>query len=41
LEYGIQAVPVLAVIKNGKLANKLVGLQDIDVIRKWVKSNIE
>lgn len=41
LEYGIQAVPVLGIMKNGKLASTLVGLQDADVIRKWVKSNIE
>lgn len=40
LEYGIQAVPVLAIIKDGKIQSQLVGLQDIDKIRAWVKSNI-
>ena len=39
LEYGVQAVPVLAIVKDGKVQNQLVGLQDLDVIRKWVKDN--
>lgn len=41
LEHDVQAVPVLAAFKNGKAVNKLVGLQDTDIIRKWVKSHIE
>ncbi|XP_070489844.1 thioredoxin, mitochondrial-like [Chironomus tepperi] len=40
LEYGVQAVPVLAIMKDGKITNQIVGLQDIDVLRKWVASNI-
>ncbi|KAL7050579.1 hypothetical protein ACKWTF_004130 [Chironomus riparius] len=40
LEYGVQAVPVLAIMKDGKITTQIVGLQDIDVLRKWVKSNI-
>ncbi|KAG5678024.1 hypothetical protein PVAND_007732 [Polypedilum vanderplanki] len=41
LEYGVQAVPVLAIIKDGKVQKQLIGLQDVDVIRKFVKSSIE
>lgn len=41
LEHGVQAVPVLAAFKNGKAVSKIIGLQDTDIIRKWVKSQIE
>lgn len=41
LEYGVQSVPVLAVIKNGKVTNKLVGLQDTDKLRHWVAESIK
>lgn len=41
LEYDVQAVPVLAVMKNGKIVNKMVGLQDTDKLRKWVTDNIK
>lgn len=41
LEYDVQAVPVLAVMKNGKIVNRIVGLQDTDKLRKWVTDNIK
>lgn len=41
LEYGIQSVPVLAVMKDGKVVTKLVGLQDTDKLRQWVSDNIK
>ncbi|CAO1343605.1 unnamed protein product [Diamesa serratosioi] len=40
LEYGIQSVPVLVVMRNGKVEKKLVGLQDTDKLRAWVESSI-
>ncbi|CAO1322991.1 unnamed protein product [Diamesa hyperborea] len=40
LEYGIQSVPVLIVMRNGKVEKKLVGLQDTDKLRTWVESSI-
>jgi thioredoxin 1 len=40
LEYGIQSVPVLAVVKNGKVVKKIVGLQDTDKLRKWVTESL-
>lgn len=41
LEYDVQAVPVLAIMKNGKIVNRIVGLQDTDKLRKWVTDNIK
>lgn len=40
LEYGVQSVPVLVVMKNGKVEKKLVGLQDTDKLRQWVENSI-
>lgn len=36
LDYDVQSVPVLVAIKNGKVQNRLVGLQDTDKLRKWI-----
>lgn len=41
LEYGIQSVPVLAVVKNGKVVNKMVGLHDTDKLRHFVTESIK
>ncbi|CAG9087629.1 hypothetical protein JYU34_021340 [Plutella xylostella] len=37
LDYEVNSVPVLVVIKNGKQVQRLVGLQDTDKLRKWVE----
>ncbi|CAG4950599.1 unnamed protein product [Colias eurytheme] len=36
LDYDISSVPVLVAIKNGKVQQRLVGLQDTDKLRKWI-----
>lgn len=36
LDYEVAAVPVLLAIRNGKVEQRLVGLQDADKLRKWV-----
>lgn len=36
LDYEISSVPVLVAIKNGKVQQRLVGLQDTDKLRKWI-----
>jgi thioredoxin 1 len=41
LDYDVQSVPVLLVMKNGKIQNKMVGLQDTDKLRNFVQSAIE
>jgi len=41
LEYGVQSVPVLAVVKGGKVVKQLIGLQDIDKLRQLVTESIE
>lgn len=37
LDYEVAAVPVLLAIRNGKVEQRLVGLQDTDKLRKWVE----
>ncbi|GBP55919.1 Thioredoxin, mitochondrial [Eumeta japonica] len=37
LDYDVSSVPVLVAIKNGKIQQRLVGLQDTDKLRKWVE----
>lgn len=37
LDYEVSSVPVLVAIKNGKVQQRLVGLQDIDKLRKWIE----
>ncbi|XP_026277670.1 thioredoxin, mitochondrial [Frankliniella occidentalis] len=36
LDYDIGSVPVLIAMKNGKVEDKLIGLQDTDKLRKFV-----
>ncbi|XP_023936400.1 thioredoxin, mitochondrial [Bicyclus anynana] len=36
LDYEVSSVPVLVAIKNGKVQQRLVGLQDTDKLRKWI-----
>lgn len=40
LDYEVQSVPVLLVIKNGKEQKRLVGLQDTDKLRNWVENAV-
>lgn len=40
LDYEVQTVPVLMAIRNGKVKQKLVGLQDTDKLRNWVTNVI-
>ncbi|XP_037934840.1 thioredoxin C-1-like [Teleopsis dalmanni] len=40
LDYDIGTVPVLLVMKNGKVINRMVGLQDKDKLRAWIDQNI-
>ncbi|KAJ8716241.1 hypothetical protein PYW08_013526 [Mythimna loreyi] len=37
LDYEVSSVPVLVAIKNGKVLQRLVGLQDTDKLRKWIE----
>ncbi|RZF48206.1 hypothetical protein LSTR_LSTR006173 [Laodelphax striatellus] len=36
LDYDVGSVPVLLVIRNGKVEERLVGLQDTDKLRKFI-----
>lgn len=36
LDYDVASVPVLLAIRNGKVEQRLVGLQDTDKLRQWV-----
>lgn len=40
-DFDVSSVPVLVVIKDGKVEKKMVGLQDTDKIRTWVQSSIK
>ncbi|XP_073947486.1 thioredoxin, mitochondrial [Choristoneura fumiferana] len=37
LDYEVSSVPVLVAIKDGKVHQRLVGLQDTDKLRKWIE----
>ncbi|XP_049874782.1 thioredoxin, mitochondrial-like [Pectinophora gossypiella] len=37
LDYDVSSVPVLLAIKNGKVQQRLVGLQDTDKLRKFIE----
>ncbi|KAL4702584.1 hypothetical protein ACJJTC_016060 [Scirpophaga incertulas] len=37
LDYNVSSVPVLVIIKDGKVQQRLVGLQDTDKLRKWIE----
>ncbi|XP_054733778.1 thioredoxin, mitochondrial [Anastrepha obliqua] len=41
LDYDVAAVPVLIVMKEGKVVNRMVGLQDTDKIRAWIDKAVE
>ncbi|XP_055845900.1 thioredoxin, mitochondrial [Episyrphus balteatus] len=41
LDYEVASVPVLMVIKDGKVQTRLVGLQDTDKLRAWVDKAVE
>ncbi|XP_067647686.1 thioredoxin, mitochondrial [Eurosta solidaginis] len=41
LDYDVAAVPVLLVMKEGKVVNRMVGLQDTDKIRAWIDKAVE
>ncbi|KAL1400823.1 hypothetical protein pipiens_007125 [Culex pipiens pipiens] len=38
LDYEVASVPVLLAIRNGKVEQRLVGLQDTDKLRNWVEN---
>lgn len=40
LDYEVASVPVLVAIRNGKVKQRLVGLQDTDKLRTWVQNAI-
>lgn len=40
LDYDVGSVPVLLVMRNGKVEQRLVGLQDADKLRAWVNQAI-
>lgn len=41
LDYDVGAVPVLLVMKGGKVVNRMIGLQDTDKIRAWIDKSVE
>lgn len=41
LDYDVGAVPVLLVMKDGKVINRMVGLQDTDKIRAWIDKSVQ
>lgn len=41
LDFDVQAVPVLLAVRNGKAAERIVGLQDTDKLRKFVSGVID
>lgn len=41
LDYDVGAVPVLMAMKDGKVVNRMVGLQDIDKLRAWIDKTVE
>lgn len=40
-DFEVSSVPVLIVIKDGKVEKRMVGLQDTDKIRTWVQSAVK
>ncbi|XP_055609011.1 thioredoxin, mitochondrial [Uranotaenia lowii] len=38
LDYEVASVPVLLAIRNGKVEQRLIGLQDTDKLRNWVEN---
>ncbi|KFB35552.1 hypothetical protein ZHAS_00002414 [Anopheles sinensis] len=41
LDYEVASVPVLLAIRNGKVEQRLVGLQDTDKLRTWVQNVVD
>lgn len=41
MDYEVAAVPVLLAIRNGKIEQRIVGLQDMDKLRKFVKDVVD
>ncbi|XP_023294118.2 thioredoxin, mitochondrial [Lucilia cuprina] len=41
LDYDVAAVPVLMAMKDGKVVNRMVGLQDTDKLRAWIEKTVE
>lgn len=41
LDYEVASVPVLLAIRDGKVEQRLVGLQDTDKLRKWVEDVVK
>jgi len=41
LDYEVSSVPVLMVMKDGKVLEKIVGLQDTDKLRKFVNKHTD
>lgn len=40
-DFDVSSVPVLVVIRDGKVEKRMVGLQDTDKIRSWVQSAVK
>lgn len=40
LDYEVGAVPVLMAMKNGKVVNRMIGLQDTDKLRAWIEKTV-
>lgn len=40
LDYDVSSVPVLVAIRNGKIQDRVVGLQDTDKLRNWVAKQV-
>jgi len=41
LDYDVGSVPVLLVVRDGKVEKRLVGLQDTDKLKQWVQSAVK
>lgn len=40
LDYDVSSVPVLVAIRDGKIQDRVVGLQDTDKLRNWVAKQV-
>lgn len=40
LDYDVSSVPVLVAIRDGKIQDRVVGLQDTDKLRTWVAKQV-
>ena len=39
-KYGIMSIPALYLFKNGKVIDKKIGYQELEELRKWLKSKM-